>query len=289
MFCKNCGAQVPEGVAFCASCGTPVATAPVAAAPVAAAPVAANPAQAAVAAVKNNGTIKLIAIVAAVAIVLGLLFSLLGGDSAKSVAKKYIKAEIEGDLKAQMSLCVGKMQKMFEKETDDDMVDLMFEGLEEQADELDIKAKVNNFNQFYNVGKKVTKAQNKETYGKNFKVTVEVRKVKDMRNKDIDAIQDAYDNDAYEDYVNVDKIKKGKIVTVKVIIDGKEDSVAYDRDVQVVKYKGQWKVVDISMGAMSDLGSMMEDALGGMDMGDLEDALGGMSEEDLEDMLGGWD
>ena len=25
MFCKNCGSQVPDGIAFCAVCGTPVA------------------------------------------------------------------------------------------------------------------------------------------------------------------------------------------------------------------------------------------------------------------------
>ena len=24
MFCKNCGNQVPDGVAFCAACGTPL-------------------------------------------------------------------------------------------------------------------------------------------------------------------------------------------------------------------------------------------------------------------------
>ena len=28
MFCKNCGSQLPDGVAFCTACGTPVPVAP---------------------------------------------------------------------------------------------------------------------------------------------------------------------------------------------------------------------------------------------------------------------
>ena len=147
MFCKNCGSQVPEGIAFCAACGTPVAAAP-AAAPVAAAPAASNPAQAAVAAVKNNGTIKLIAIIAAIAIVLGLFIGLLGGGSPKSVAKKYVKACLEGDLKAQFSLEAGKMKKYFEEDgwevykysvaSDMDMEDYdSFEDYEKAIDNID--------------------------------------------------------------------------------------------------------------------------------------------------------
>lgn len=242
MFCKNCGNQVPDGVAFCAACGTPVAAAP------AAAP-AANPAQAAVAAVKGNKTVKLIAIVAVVAIVLGLIVGLLGGGSAKSVAKDYVKASFEGDLKELYSLTPGKYQKYIEKEVydDDDQQDALFENTEKWGDELDVEVKIKNFNQYYKAHKKISKAENKEEYGKNYKITVKVLETKDMRSSDLEAIQDRYDTDDFEDYINADKIKKGKKVYVSVIVDGNKDNYSVVRTVYVVKYKGQWKVA--SMGA----------------------------------------
>ena len=228
MFCKNCGNQIPDGVAFCAACGT------------AAAPAAAPAAAAAAPKADKSNLIKLIAIVAGVAIVLGLFIGLLGGDSPKSVAKDYIEASFEGDLKKTYSLQPGKMQKMFEKETDDE--DEMFEMVEEYGEELDVKVKVNNFNQYYKAVKKITKADNKETYGKNYKLNVKVIDVKDMRNSELEAIEERYDSDYYEDYVDADKIKKGKKVYVSVIVDGSEDNNSYVRTVYVVKYKGQWKV-----------------------------------------------
>ena len=256
MFCKNCGSQVPEGVAFCAACGTPVAAAPAAAAPAAAAPVAAapaasNPAQAAVAAVKNNGTIKLIAIIAAIAIVLGLFIGLLGGGSAKSVAKKYVMANLKGDIKAQYELKPGKYVKYFEEEGFESWgyedEDDLFDDTEEEADDLDVKVKVKNFNQYYKAEKKITKADDIETYGKGYKYSVKVVDMKDMRNSDIEDIQDMYDTDEYEDYINVDKIKKGKKVYVKVDIDANKNPDSYILTVYCVKYGGKWTVAYYTM------------------------------------------
>lgn len=280
MFCKNCGNPIPDGVAFCAACGTPVpAAAPAApAAPVAqAAPQAAygyapqaGYAPAAPAAPAGNafvaffarlwaGTkafvlsaktdkkalIKLIAIIAAAAIVLGLMIALLAGSSAKSVAKKYVKAQIEGDTKAMYSLMVGKMQKYVENEVWDDYEDEMFEYMEEACDEEDIDVKIKNWNQYYKASKKLHKAQLNEQYGKGYKVTIEIREIEDLRNSELEEIQEGYDDEDLEDYVNPDKIKKGKKVTVKVIIDGKEDTTTKDVEVYVVKYGGSWKVADM--------------------------------------------
>lgn len=235
MFCKNCGNQIPDGVAFCAACGT--AAAPAAPAAAAAAPAAPK--------ADKSSLIKLIAVVAAVAIVLGLLISLLGGGSPKSVAKDYVEASINGDIKAQYGLMVGKMQKYIEKEVMDDYKDEAFDMMEERCDEADIKVKISNFNQYYKASKKLSKANLVEQYGKGYKVKIEVREVEDMRSSELEEIQEAYDTDELEDYVKANKIKKGKIVTVKVIIDGKEDTQTFDRTVYVVKYKGKWKVADL--------------------------------------------
>lgn len=240
MFCKNCGNQVPDGVAFCAACGTPVVAAPAAAAPVYAAPAAAPAAPLG----DKSKLVKLVAIIAAVAVVLGLFIALLGGGSPKSVAKKYVKAELEGDMKAAFSVMAGKMQKCYEKELMDEYKDEMFEMMEEQCDELDIKANIKNFNQYYKAVKKVTKAEMNEEFGKGYKVKIKIRSVDDLRSSEIEAIQEVYDNEMYEDYINADKIKKGKKVTVAVIIEGKESDDTDEIEVYVVKYKGKWKVVN---------------------------------------------
>ena len=238
MFCKNCGNQVPDGVAFCAACGTPVAAAP------APAPVYAAPEVPAAPQSDKSKLIKLVAIIAAVAVVLGLFIALLGGGSPKSVAKKYVEAELEGDMKAAFSVMAGKMQKCYEKEFMSEYKDEMFEMMEEQCEELDIKANIKNFNQYYKAAKKVTKAEMNEEYGKGYKVKIKIREVDDLRSSEIEAIQDMYDNEMYEDYIDANKIKKGKKVTVAVIIEGKESDDTEEIEVCVVKYKGKWKVIE---------------------------------------------
>lgn len=231
MFCKKCGSEVPEGIAFCAACGTSVSG---------------N----AAAKSDKSGMIKLVAIVAVIAVVLGLFIGLIGGGSPKSVAKKYIQAEIEGNMKKTFALSAGKMKKMFEKETKTEQQDMMFEGAEKAAEELDLKVKVNNFNQYYKATKKIAKANLKETFGKNYKIDVKVLEVKDIRTTELEAIQKRYDNDQYEDYIKADKIKKGKYVAVSVMIEGSEDRQTIDYVVSVVKYGGKWKVVGARAGKL---------------------------------------
>lgn len=250
MFCKNCGSQVPDGMAFCAACGTPVPAAAPAEAPAAApaeAP-AANPIES----VKKmagdkNGLIKLIAILAAVAIVIGLAVGLLAGGGAKGAAKKYLEASDKGDLKKIYSLSVGKYQKYIEEEVykKDEAQEQLFESTEKAADELNIDVKVNNFSQYYKAKKKIAKANNEENYGKSYSLSIKVVDVKDMRNSELEAIQERYDNEAMEDYINPDKIKKGKKVYVRVFADGDKDTDSQIVTVYVVKYGSQWKVVTI--------------------------------------------
>ena len=273
MFCKNCGNQIPDGVAFCAACGTPVTAAPAApAAPVApvapeaaygyaaaapAAPAAAPAGNAFVAfftrrwaGIKafvlsaKNALIKLIAIICAAVIVLGLMIALLAGSSAKSVAKKYIQASFDGDAKQMMSLMAGKMKQYYEKEYWDDEDDA-FEELEDLADEYDIDADIDNFSQYYKVMKKVAKAEREEEYGKKAKLKLEIKEVDEMNSKELRTVKELYESsEDMEDYINPDKIKKGVIVTIHYYINGSEDSDTDDIDVVVVKYGGSWKVLD---------------------------------------------
>jgi len=79
-FCGNCGTVVPEGSAVCPNCGAPVA----AAAPVEAPKAGFD--------LKNNKTI-IIAAAAVVAVIVAVIAFVIFGNSPKSVAKKYLKAE----------------------------------------------------------------------------------------------------------------------------------------------------------------------------------------------------
>ena len=239
MFCKNCGNTMPEGATFCAACGTPVP----AEAPAATAPTAAGK-------ISSNNLVKLIAIVAAAVLLIVAFASILGGGSPKSIAKKYVQAQLDGDMKKMYSMMAGKMQKCFEEEIMDDYDDELFEMMEEACDDEDIDVKIKNYNQFYKAAKKLNKAQMNEEYGKGYKVKIRIREVEDLRNSEIDDIQDYLDSDTYEDYIDSSKIKKGKKVTVAVNIEGKESDDADDIEVYIVKYKGKWKVVDASFAYM---------------------------------------
>lgn len=270
MFCKNCGNQVPDGVAFCAACGTPVPVAapvqpaeaaygyaPVAPAAAPAAP--ANPSFFAVLWAKIRGFISfiataktdkkaliaLIAVIAAAATVITIIGGvLISGNSAKGVATKYVKAYLDGDIQKQLSLTAGKAKACFEANWEDE--DDLFEVMEKDCDDADVDVSINNFKQFYKAGKKYTKAEKLETYKKILTTKVAVRKVEKMSNKELDAIRELVDDDSCEDYINPDKIKDGQFVVVKVYIDGKEHSFAGDVVVPVVKYGGSWKVLDVA-------------------------------------------
>lgn len=80
-FCTKCGASVPDGMAFCTACGAPV-TAPVANTPVAYVPAASNapaagpygqPVAVAPAATGGNSALKIVLIIVAVVVGLGIL------------------------------------------------------------------------------------------------------------------------------------------------------------------------------------------------------------------------
>lgn len=240
MFCKNCGNNMPENATFCAVCGTP-ATAE--AAPAAAAAPAAGK-------ISSNTLVKLIAIIAAAVLLIVAFASILGGSSPKALAKKYVQAQLDGDMKAMFGMMAGKMQKCFEEELIDDEDDELFEMMEEACDDEDIDVKIKNYNQFYKAAKKLNKAQMNEEYGKGYKVKIRVREVEDLRNSEIDDIQDYLDSDTYEDFIDSSKIKKGKKVTVAVNIEGKEADDADDIEVYIVKYKGKWRVIDGSFAYM---------------------------------------
>ena len=75
---------------------------------------------------------------------------------------------------------------------------------------------------------------------------------KELSKSRLESIIDEYDSSIsgifdIDDYLDVDKIKKGYEVEVNVVIDGDDD---YDSSVNtytVIKYKGKWKVLKTSI------------------------------------------
>jgi hypothetical protein len=188
---------------------------------------------------KKKVPVKLIAILTAVAVLLGLLVSLLSGGI-RTVAKKYVMAQIEGDAKAMYRLMAGDMrgysESLYEKNKDE-----MFDAMEERCEDLGIRAKIRNFNQYYRFGKKASATQLEEQYHKGYQITLKVREVENMSYKEVDAFRaNAATN--MGDYIVANKIKDGKIVTVDVTIKGTTQTTEETVRVHLVKYKGKWKV-----------------------------------------------
>ena len=244
MFCKNCGSQVPDGIAFCAACGTPV---PGAAAP--AAPAAPTYAPAAPAAPKKGGKnnlVVLIAIVAAVAIIAGACILIFSGGGAEGVAVDYIEARLEGDIEKMLDLTAGEAQAFFEESWEDE--DDLFEVLELNCEDADAEGvkNINDFKTGYDAFAKMVEAENKEYYKEILSTDVAVRLTEAMSDKELKAICEIVDDDSCEDFIDPDLITEGQFVVVKIYVDGEKTSDAWDVCVPVVKYDGDWKVLFIS-------------------------------------------
>lgn len=83
MFCGKCGAQNPDGAAFCSKCGAPLTVADAPAAPASDA--------------KKHRFIGIAAVGIAVLLVVILLIALFSGRSANSAAKSFAEAVFEGN------------------------------------------------------------------------------------------------------------------------------------------------------------------------------------------------
>ena len=169
-------------------------------------------------------SVKLIAIGTAVVLLLGLVLILLGGGTPKSAAKKYVRAQIEGDAKAMYRVMAGKMQKYNEALFEDGKEE-MFSATEEAC-------------------KQLSAAQLEDQYGKGYKLTVKVREIEDMSMADLKRMQERCTEEDLADYIRADKIKKGKCAIVDVIIEGTKETTTQNVRVYVVKYKGKWKVAN---------------------------------------------
>ena len=186
--------------------------------------------------------VRLIAIVsAAVILVTALLVILLGAGNPKTVAKKFVQAQLEGDALAMYRVMAGDMQQYNEQLHKDDKEE-MFTQTEEACAELGIEVTIDDFKQYYKAGRQLQTARWQDQYGADYKVTVKVREIEDMSAAALQEIQTRCGEADLAEYIRADKIKAGKYVVVDVIIEGDNETTTQNVRVYVVKYKSKWKV-----------------------------------------------
>ncbi len=235
MFCNNCGTQFPDGTAFCPNCGAP-ASGPAPTAPVNDAPAAAG----------KKPLIAIIAcILAAVLLIVGLASCL--SNNPKAVAKKYVKATLEGNMSKAVS-CSLINKKIMEKSLkaaakDEDMSfkEYLEERYEYLTDETDIKIK--SVNDLIKAESKSQKESMKDKYGK-YSVSVKVTDAEKLDKDDLKKLKDNIKDSSYGKYIEKSKIKAAYEVEMEVKIKGKEDDDEETITLYVVKYGMSWKVWD---------------------------------------------
>lgn len=206
MFCGKCGAQNPDGSAFCSECGAPLtADAPV------------TPAGGAAAAAPGTADKhKLIGIAAAgvaALVVIIIIIALCSGRSAKSAAKSFMEAVFDGDGEEIVDLLPGDVIKAYAdrmgvktkdaKETLEETYDTQFDGISEMMDKV--------------------------------KITVKVSGSEDYSGGELDDIVSSYKS------IGV-KVKDAKVMKVKLTLkyDGEKLELDSPVEVPVVKVGGSW-------------------------------------------------
>ena len=165
--------------------------------------------------------------------VIGVVCGVISYNSPASVAQRFAKALFEGDYKIVNSTLVGGKYYRFGDEDEQ-------EWLEEQSSWYD--EDFSSMSDYYNYMKTERDEYLYDYYGE-YKITTRVSKEKDVR---VGKLLD--DDDIVEtlDALDIDegRVKAAKLVTVKLHIDGEDDSDRWTLEVQLVRIGLAWKVID---------------------------------------------
>ena len=176
---------------------------------------------------------RTIAVILGVIVVIGVVCGVISYNSPASVAQRFAKALFEGDYKIVNSTLVGGKYYRFGDEDEQ-------EWLEEQSSWYD--EDFSSMSDYYNYWKPIREEKLYDYYGE-YKITTRVSKEKDVR---VGKLLD--DDDIVEtlDALDIDegRVKAAKLVTVKLHIDGEDDSDRWTLEVQLVRIGLAWKVID---------------------------------------------
>ena len=212
-FCEECGSPMEDNASFCENCGTAV--------PQEAAAPAGNVFTKFVDRLKSDKKFAIIVggVAAALVLVIVLICVFSGGGSGYTKAlDNYIDVMIKGNVKNLENLAPPQYWEYMEDENDMDMDDMM-DSLEERLDDL--------------------KEYMEDEFGKNIKVTYEIRDEKELSEKKLEgiaeALEDTYDIDAKDVTAAYD-------LELKMTIKGSEDDDSDKTEMSVVKIDGKWYV-----------------------------------------------
>lgn len=230
MLCHKCHADIADNAILCDVCGAVVTTAPII-----------DPVAVAKECRRAQRRRVMAFCLAAILLIVGVV-GVLVDNSAEAVAKRYLKAYVDGDMKKTLSLYAGDMRRLLEDQTSETREGL-FQMVEIYAKEVGVNASVKNYGQFYKVRHKAQKATNADLYGEDYTITTKVLGVENMSVQEFNIFLSVIDSENAHAYIDTDRLKIGKMVTVSVTIAGSKTSHTMEQRVPLVKYKGAWKVV----------------------------------------------
>ncbi len=255
MFCPNCGADLPEGAAFCGNCSTALGGVAPASPPPETQPAAqaefqpaAQPAAetlgdqlkdkggAALSKLKGAGSKKLLILVGAAAVALLALIILicaLAGSGAKGTAKKWLKAYYSFDYSKAMKYEYVDAEKW----------------LDENGEDFEDKYDISSARKFVNDYQQDVTDYAEDNLGKRIKVTkLDIRDTNTLSNKDRDAmIDDTLAAEADTLKFDPDDVKKIVEVSFRVEVAGKDDDETTKLEVALAKVGGKWYVLQSSL------------------------------------------
>lgn len=237
MFCDNCKKQLPDGTAVCPDCGAPV-TAP--------AEDISSGSEPEVQLESSKARPVLIVIACFLSLVLMFLvaFSVFFNNP-RSVAKRYVKAAMEGNLNTVFN-CSLLNKKITETMFKDDAKAQNMTPEEYYANlgsQYGVEAK--NMNGWIKAASEELRKEAEKKYGK-YSVSVKVTAYKDLDKDNLLILKNALEEN-YKDYIKANKISRAAEVTVEYTVKGKDQSETDAMTVTVVRYGMSWRISPLDL------------------------------------------
>lgn len=177
---------------------------------------------------------KTIAVILGVIVVIGVVCGVISYNSPASVAQRYVKAWYEWNDKVEDSTYVGGKYYRF-----GDMDEQ--EWLEYKSSQCD--EDFSSMSDYYNYWKPIREEKLYDYYGE-YTITIRVSREKDIR---VGKLLDDEDIVEKLDMLDIDegRVKAAKLVTVKLHIDGEDDSDRMTFEVRLVRIGLAWKVIGV--------------------------------------------
>lgn len=248
MFCGKCGNEIKDGLAFCPVCGDRFNE------------ITYNAESNVAHKLNKNIKKRIISIVVAVAVVFGVvgIFRAIFSDSAEDVAVKYMEARVNVDWKEASKYLAIDFDKYIETATDaiidykDKSANKYFRSWQEDLEDYIEDIEINEPWDIIEAHKEMRSLYLKDHFGDNFKLKVKIKDKEEIEESEIkwyiknmrkDDNLDKFDLNL-ADFLNSSEVGKAYKMTLEITYDG-DDFDSYEEEIYVVKYDGDWKVLEL--------------------------------------------